>query len=149
MQAPKPEPEPERRLAEPATVTNDVLDAAMSKAQQQQEVELDILKRPVIGSDDFEDDNDPLAHSASPVPQKTVLFNATSLELYRPPRAEQPTDLQRDLYGRPEPSDDELADLMPAGVDELIEQSELKQEVGEDEIDLDELDDDPNGPNFG
>ncbi len=147
-------PEPERRLTEPVIVTDDALDAALAAAvskAQQQAVEQDIPQRPVIESDDFDYENDPLAQSASPQPRQrgSLLFNATSRELYRAPSTEQLAELQRELGSRPEPTDDELADLMPEELAGLMEQSELKQETGEDEINLDELDDEPSGPSFG
>lgn len=113
-----PEPQPEQQFSESTTMTQDALDsaleAAIRKVQQQQEVELDISNRPVIGSDDFDHDNDPLAQSASP-----------------------------------QPTDDELADLVPEGVAEALELLYEQQDLDEDEIDFDDLDDGPSGPNFG
>ena len=59
--------------------------------------------------------------------------------------------LQREFNAALEPRDDELAEMMPEGVAEALE--ELQESAPrEDEIDLDDLDaldDGPNGPNFG
>lgn len=80
-----------------------------------------------------------------------VLMNATSGEPYRAPSTDQLAEWQRELDSRPEPTDDDLAELMPEGVTEALE--ELQESApGEDEIDLDDFDalnDGPNGPNFG
>lgn len=147
-------PEPERRLAETAAVTDDALDAALaaavSKAQQHQ-VEQDIPQpqRPVIESTEIDLERDPLAQPASPLPVQrgVVLMNATSGEPYRAPSADQLAEWQRELDSRPEPTDDELVDLVPEGLAEALEL--LDEQQDEDGIDLDELNDGPSGPSFG
>lgn len=59
--------------------------------------------------------------------------------------------LQQEFNAAPEPRDDDLAEMMPEGVAEALE--ELQESApGEDEIgldDLDALDGGPSGPNFG
>jgi hypothetical protein len=145
-------PEPERRLAETAAVTDDALDAALaaavSKAQQHQ-VEQDIPQRPVIESTEIDLERDPLAQPASPQPVQrgAVLMNATSGEPYRAPSADQLAEWQRELDSRPEPTDDELVDLVPEGLAEALEL--LDEQQDENGIDLDELNDGPSGPSFG
>jgi len=103
----------------------------------------------VIESNDLDYENDPLAQPASPPQQQLgpVLFNATSGEPYQAPNADQLAEWQRELDSRPEPTDDELADLVPEGVPEALEL--LDEQQDEDGIDLDELDDGPSGPSFG
>jgi len=146
-------PEPECRLPEPATMTDDALDAALAaavnKAQQQHQVGQDIPRRPVIESNDLDYDNDPLAQPASPPQQQRgpVLFNVTSGEPYQEPNADQLAEWQRALDSRPEPTDDELVDLVPEGVPKALEL--LDEQQDEDGIDFDELDDGPSGPSFG
>lgn len=130
------------------------LAAAVSKAQQSGEQDIPQPQRPVIiESDDLDYEDDPLAQPASPPPQQRgpVLFNAESGEPYQAPNADQLAEWKRELDSRPEPTADELAELMSEGVAELLE--ELHESApGEDEIDLDDLDaldGGPSGPNFG
>lgn len=150
----EPAPDPVQPLAETAAVTDDALDAALaaavSKAQQHQ-VEQDIPQpqRPVIESTEIDLERDPLAQPASPLPVQrgAVLMNATSGEPYRAPSADQLAEWQRELDSRPEPTDDELVDLVPEGLAEALEL--LDEQQDEDGIDLDEFNHEPGGPSFG
>jgi hypothetical protein len=143
-------PEPERRLPEPATVTDDALDAALAAAVSKAQQQAVDPQRPVIEPCNLDYEDDPLAQPASQQPEqrgRAVLMSATSVVPYRAPSTEEFAELQREFDVAPEPTDDELVDLVPEGVAEALEL--LDEQQDEDGIDLDELDDGPNGPNFG
>lgn len=86
-----------------------------------------------------------------PAGRGPVFMSATSAAPYQPPSAEEWAELLREWDSRPEPTADELAELMPEGVAELLEElQESADEIDLDDLDdLDALDDGPNGPNFG
>lgn len=80
-----------------------------------------------------------------------VFMWATSAAPYQPPSAEEWAELLREWDSRPEPTADELAELMLEGVTEQLEEFQESAQ-GEDEIDLDDLDaldDKPSGPSLG
>lgn len=84
-----------------------------------------------------------------PERQGAVFMSATSAAPYQPPSAEKWAELMPELGAAIEPTPDELAELMPDGMTELLEHLDEQPDMDEDEIDLDGIDDGPSGPNFG